>query len=128
MEPMGNAVHTALSGPIAGKSVAVIGCGPIGVMAVAVANAAGASQVIALDLERVSARTGPKDGGGCADPLRKAGSCTGDGEVDEERGVDVVLEMSGNATAIRQGFSMLTAGGRISMLGLPTETGGAGCE
>lgn len=49
-EPMGNAVHTVLNGEVAGKTVAVIGCGPIGLMAVGVAKAAGASQVIALDL------------------------------------------------------------------------------
>ncbi|GGA34766.1 L-threonine 3-dehydrogenase [Kroppenstedtia guangzhouensis] len=120
MEPMGNAVHTALSGPIAGKSVAVIGCGPIGVMAVAVANAAGASQVIALDLNEYRLELARKMGAdvqihsGRQDPVRETAKWT------KNRGVDVVLEMSGNATAIRQGFSMLTAGGRISMLGLPT--------
>jgi len=49
-EPFGNAVHTVLAGDVVGKTVAVIGCGPIGIMAVGVAKAAGASQIIAFDL------------------------------------------------------------------------------
>ncbi|PTX58678.1 L-threonine 3-dehydrogenase [Melghirimyces profundicolus] len=122
MEPMGNAVHTALSGPIAGRSVAVIGCGPIGVMAVAVAKAAGASQVIALDINEYRLNLAGKMGADHRihskeqDPVKETAKLT-DGQ-----GVDVVLEMSGNPVAIRQGFSMLTYGGRMSMLGLPTRT------
>src|SRR5690606_10619895 len=48
-EPLGNAVHTVLTGMTAGVKVAVVGCGPIGLMAVAVAKASGAAQVIAID-------------------------------------------------------------------------------
>ncbi|WP_177168020.1 L-threonine 3-dehydrogenase [Marininema mesophilum] len=121
MEPLGNAVHTALSGPIAGRSVAVIGCGPIGVMAVAVAKASGASAVIAFDINEYRLQLAKTMGATHLvnsreeDPVAEAKKLTG-GE-----GVDVVLEMSGNAVAIKQGFSMLTYGGRISMLGLPTQ-------
>lgn len=120
MEPMGNAVHTALSGPIAGKTVAVIGCGPIGVMAVAVAKASGASQVFALDINEYRLDLAKKMGAdylihsGKEEPVNKMAKLT------DEQGVDVVLEMSGNPVAIQQGFTMLTYGGRISMLGLPT--------
>lgn len=122
MEPMGNAVHTALSGPIAGRTVAVIGCGPIGVMAVAVAKASGASAVIACDINEYRLHLAKTMGATHLvhskeeDPVAVAKKLT-DGE-----GVDVVLEMSGNPTAIQQGFSMLTFGGRISMLGLPTQS------
>lgn len=121
MEPMGNAVHTALSGPISGKSVAVIGCGPIGVMAVAVAKASGAASVIALDINEYRLQLARKMGATHLihsleeDPVRRVRSLTGGW------GVDVVLEMSGNPLAIRQGFSMVTGGGRVSMLGLPTQ-------
>lgn len=120
MEPMGNAVHTALSGPIAGRTVAVIGCGPIGVMAVAVAKAAGAVAVIALDINEYRLELAQKMGAthlvhsGEEDPVEQVRTIT------TGYGVDVVLEMSGNPTAIRQGFAMLTFGGRVSMLGLPT--------
>ncbi len=120
MEPMGNAVHTALSGPVNGRSVAVIGCGPIGIMAVAVARASGASRVIALDINPYRLSLAQKMGADVVihsleqDPLQETAKWT------NGQGVDVVLEMSGNPTAIQQGFSMLTYGGRMSMLGLPT--------
>ncbi|MFC4077927.1 L-threonine 3-dehydrogenase [Salinithrix halophila] len=119
MEPMGNAVHTVLSGPVAGRTVAVIGCGPIGIMAVAVAKASGASAVIAFDINEYRLDLAKKMGAthlvnsGEEDPVAVAKKLTGGW------GVDVVLEMSGNPVAIRQGFSMVTMGGRISMLGLP---------
>jgi threonine 3-dehydrogenase len=120
MEPMGNAVHTALSGPIAGKTVAVIGCGPIGLMAVSVARASGAAKVLALDVNEYRLDMAVQMGATHIvhsqneDPVKKVLSLTGD------QGVDVVLEMSGHPAAIQQGLKMLTMGGRISMLGLPT--------
>src|ERR1700757_4116290 len=49
LEPLGNAVHTVLAGEIAGKSVAITGCGPIGLFAIAVARAVGAAQVFAIE-------------------------------------------------------------------------------
>src|SRR5262249_35989689 len=50
MEPCGNAVHTAFSGPLSGCSIAVTGCGPIGLFAIGVARAAGAAHVFASDV------------------------------------------------------------------------------
>src|SRR5437879_847153 len=50
LDPLGNAVHTVLAGEIAAKTVAVIGCGPIGLFSIAVARAVGASQVFALEV------------------------------------------------------------------------------
>lgn len=120
MEPFGNAVHTALSGPIVGKTVAVIGCGPIGLMAVAVAKASGARSVFALDLNEYRLNLAEEMGASHLirsnqeDPVKAVKSLT------RGEGVDVVLEMSGHPIAIRQGFEMLTHGGRMSMLGLPT--------
>src|SRR6201989_3315094 len=49
LDPLGNAVHTVLAGEIAAKTVAVIGCGPIGLFCIAVARACGASEVFALE-------------------------------------------------------------------------------
>ncbi|RAL26422.1 L-threonine 3-dehydrogenase [Thermoflavimicrobium daqui] len=121
MEPMGNAVHTALSGEIVGKSVAVIGCGPIGLMAVAIAKASGATQVIALDLNEYRLNLAEELGAThlvrshLEDPIQTVRSMT------KGNGVDVVLEMSGHPVAINQGLQMLTHGGRISLLGLPTQ-------
>lgn len=122
MEPFGNAVHTTLSGPVVGKSVAVIGCGPIGLMAIAVAKASGARKVFALDINEYRLNLAEEMGASHLirsnqeDPVKAVKALTS-GE-----GVDVVLEMSGHPVAIKQGFEMLAHGGRISMLGLPTRS------
>lgn len=120
MEPMGNAVHTVLSGEIAGKSVAVVGCGPIGLMAVAISKKSGASRVIALDVNDY--RLELAEAMGATDII-----CSHRGNPIQEvlgitrgEGVEVVLEMSGHPIAIQQALEMLTPGGRISILSLPT--------
>jgi threonine 3-dehydrogenase len=120
-EPMGNAVHTVLAGDVAGKTVAVIGCGPIGIMAVGVAKAAGASQVIAFDLNDYRLDLAKKMGATTTvnskneDPLAVVERLT------DGNGVDVVCEMSGHPVAMNQGFKMVTNGGRVSILSLPVK-------
>jgi threonine 3-dehydrogenase len=118
-EPMGNAVHTVLSGDVVGRTVAIIGCGPIGLMAVGVAKAAGASQVIAFDLNDYRLELAQKMGATTIvnakneDPVETVMNLT------DHNGVDVVCEMSGHPVAINQGFKMITNGGRMSILSLP---------
>ncbi len=120
-EPMGNAVHTVLNGDVAGKNVAIIGCGPIGLMAVGVAKAAGASQVLAFDLNPYRLELAEKMGATTIinskemDPVAKAK------ELTDGHGVDVVCEMSGHPIAMDQGFKMITNGGRVSILSLPVK-------
>ena len=119
-DPFGNAVHTVLSGPIAGRTVAVTGCGPIGLFAIAVAKATGAARVFAIEPNSPRRELALRMGADVAlDPT----------SVDAEQavlaetahnGVDVLLEMSGAAPAIRQGFNMLRMGGRASLLGIPS--------
>ncbi|MGB2677277.1 MAG: L-threonine 3-dehydrogenase [Candidatus Acidiferrum sp.] len=121
LDPLGNAVHTVLAGAIAGHTALVTGCGPIGLMSIAVAKACGSSTVFATetnDHRRAMAKRmgadvvlNPADG----DAVKKILEATGG------TGVDVLLEMSGNATAIQQGFKALRAGGRASLLGIPTD-------
>src|SRR5271169_309183 len=121
LDPLGNAVHTVLAGPIAGQTVLVTGCGPIGLMAIAVAKACGSSTVFATETNAQRQVMALKMGADVViDPaaedavariLRETGGT----------GVDALLEMSGNPTAIQQGFSALRAGGRASLLGIPTE-------
>ncbi|MFC7061134.1 L-threonine 3-dehydrogenase [Halobacillus seohaensis] len=119
-EPMGNAVHTVLNGDVAGKSVAIIGCGPIGLMAVGVAKSAGASQVIAIDLNPYRLKIAEEMGAtstidaGVSHPVEEAKKLT------NGHGLDVVCEMSGHPVAMDQGFKMITNGGRVSILSLPT--------
>jgi threonine 3-dehydrogenase len=118
-DPFGNAVHTVLSGAIAGQTVAVTGCGPIGLFAIAVAKACGAAKIFAIEpngtrreLARAMGASVLLDSGGDVEGAVKA--ATGG------NGVDVLLEMSGHPSAIRQGFSILRMGGRASLLGIPS--------
>ncbi|HWO96869.1 MAG TPA: L-threonine 3-dehydrogenase [Bacillus sp. (in: firmicutes)] len=118
-EPMGNAAHTVLSGEIIGRTVAVIGCGPIGLMAIGIAAAAGASKVLAFDINEYRLRLAKKMGATAVchaikeNPVQQALKWT------EGNGVDVVCEMSGNPEAIRQGFQMAANGGYMAILSLP---------
>jgi threonine 3-dehydrogenase len=122
LDPLGNAVHTVLAGPIAGSTVLVTGCGPIGLMAIAVARACGSATVFATETNEQRRAMAKQMGAevvvnpAAEDPVK----CI----LAETRGtgVDVLLEMSGNPTAIQQGFKALRAGGRASLLGIPTES------
>src|SRR5881392_3018117 len=96
LDPLGNAVHTVLAGEIAGQSIAVIGCGPIGLFAIAVARAVGASQVFALEVNEHRRKL--------AKAMKAEHVC--DPSKDNVKqfvldrtdgtGIDVVLEMSGH--------------------------------
>jgi threonine 3-dehydrogenase len=118
-EPMGNAVHTVLAGDVAGKTVAVIGCGPIGIMAVGVAKAAGASQVIAVDLNEYRLDLATKMGATTVINAKENNPVDLVMELTDGNGVDVICEMSGHPVAMNQGFKMVTNGGRVSILSLP---------
>ena len=120
MDPLGNAVHTVLAGAIAGQTVAVTGCGPIGLMAIAVAKASGCSTLFATEVNPHRRALAQKMGADEAldptqgDVVKRVREATGGG-------VDVLLEMSGHPTAIQQGLQMLRNGGRASLLGLASE-------
>ncbi|MCK8060987.1 MULTISPECIES: L-threonine 3-dehydrogenase [unclassified Fusibacter] len=118
-EPLGNAVHTVLSGEIIGKTIAVVGCGPIGLMAVDVAKASGAAKVIAIEINDYRANLAGEIG---ADVVLNPMKDDVIARVLEETGglgVDVVAEMSGNKIAINQALKYIKLGGRMSMLGIP---------
>jgi threonine 3-dehydrogenase len=122
LDPLGNAVHTVLAGPIAGQTVLVTGCGPIGLMSIAVAKACGSSTVFATETNEQRRAMAKKMG---ADLVLNPAKEDAVGKILAETGgtgVDALLEMSGNPTAIQQGFKALRAGGRASLLGIPTET------
>ncbi len=120
-DPFGNAVHTALSGPIAAQTVAVTGCGPIGLFSIAIAKLCGASRVFAIEPNANRRELARRMG---ADVLLDPSSEDVDSKVKAEtdgNGADVLLEMSGHPAAIRQGFGLLRNGGRASLLGLPSK-------
>jgi threonine 3-dehydrogenase len=117
-EPMGNAVHAAFVEPIQGRTVAVTGAGPIGVLAVAIARAAGATWVVATDVEPYRLELARAMGADLALDARQPD--TADRIIAETGGdgVEVVLEMSGSQAALDQALHFITRGGRISLLGI----------
>ncbi len=117
-EPMGNAVHAAFVEPIEGRTVAVTGCGPIGLCAVAVAKAAGASLVIATDVEPYRLEMATQMGADLAIDGREADLVPRVMEATRGDGVEVVLEMSGAQPALDTALAIITRGGRISLLGI----------
>jgi threonine 3-dehydrogenase len=121
LDPLGNAVHTVLAGAIAGQTVLVTGCGPIGLMSIAVAKACGSSTVFATETNEHRRGMAKKMGADVViNPVAEDAPAKILSETNKT-GVDVLLEMSGNPTAIQQGFKALRAGGRASLLGIPTE-------
>ena len=121
LDPLGNAVHTVLAGEIAARTVAVTGCGPIGLFAIAVARACGAAKVFAIEVNEYRRKVAQKmKADFVLDPttqdVRKI-------VADETGGVgvDVVCEMAGHPDAIRTGFDIVRRGGRISLLGLTSK-------
>jgi len=121
MEPLGNAVHTAFSGELSGCRIGVTGCGPIGLFAIGVAKAAGASQVIASDIAPYRLELARKMKADAVIDVSKQNFVTRVDEITEGRGLDGVLEMSGVPQALRDGLAALRNGGRLSLLGLPKE-------
>jgi len=121
LDPLGNAVHTVLAGPIAGQTALVTGCGPIGLMSIAVAKACGSATVFATETNEQRRAMAKRMG---ADLVLNPATDDVVKRILRETnltGVDVLLEMSGNPTAIQQGFKALRAGGRASLLGIPTQ-------
>jgi len=117
MDPFGNAVHAVFAGgDVAGQIVAVTGCGPIGLMAVAICRASGAAHILATDVSSYRLDLAQKMG---ADTVVDV-SESDPGAVIGDEGVDVLLEFSGNPGAINQGLDVLRPGGRAALLGLPS--------
>jgi threonine 3-dehydrogenase len=120
-DPFGNAVHTTLSGEVAGLTVAVVGSGPIGCCAVAVARAAGAEAVFATDIRPFRLELARRMGADrVIDSTKEDPVAVVKGQTGGE-GADVVLEMSGHGEAVKQAFKMLRRGGRLSLLGIPSQ-------
>lgn len=119
-EPFGNAVHATFAGEIAGKTVAVFGCGPIGLWAIGLARISGSSTIFAIEPNHKRLDIAVEMGADYTINPRETDPVQRVMDVTAGLGVDVVLEMSGHPTAIRQGFKALRSGGRVSLLGLPS--------
>jgi threonine 3-dehydrogenase len=119
LDPLGNAVHTALSFDLVGEDVLITGAGPIGIMAAAVARHVGARHVVITDInpDRLALAAQVAD----VVPVNVA-------EEDLKsvlprlkmvQGFDVGMEMSGSQRALDQMVEAMVMGGRIAMLGIP---------
>lgn len=120
-DPLGNAVHTALSFPVLGEDVLITGAGPIGIMSAAVVRHAAARFVVITDKNpyrlELARKLGVTRAVNTADtPLDQLQKALG-----MQEGFDVGLEMSGNASAFREMIANMSHGGRIAMLGIPSK-------
>lgn len=119
LDPLGNAVHTALSFDLLGEDVLVTGAGPIGIMAAAVARHAGARNVVITDInaDRLALATQVAD----VVPVNVLTEDLNDvtAVLKMRQGFDVGLEMSGNQAALNQMVEAMVMGGRIALLGIP---------
>ncbi len=123
MDPIGNAVHTALEGgDVPGSTVLVLGCGPIGCFAVGVLRAAGASLVLASDFN--GTRRGLAKDMGAHHVFDPASDdvVARTRELTAGIGVDLVCEMSGHPSGHAQAFAAARPGGRVNLLGTPSRT------
>ncbi len=117
-ENLGNAVHTVMAQDVSAKFVLVTGCGPVGLMAIAVAKAAGARAVIATDISPYRLSLACRMGADRAVNVRRESLMAIIEEVTDGEGIDVLLEMSGAPSAINEGFAALKEGGEAALLGL----------
>lgn len=119
LDPLGNAVHTALSFDLIGEDVLITGAGPIGIMAAAVARHAGARHVVITDInaERLALAAEVAD----VVPVNVAREELADvtARLGMREGFDIGLEMSGSQAALDQMVESLVMGGRIALLGIP---------
>lgn len=119
LDPLGNAVHTALSFDLLGEDVLITGAGPIGIMAAAVARHAGARHVVITDVnpDRLALAAKVAD----VTPVNVANEDLHDviHRLGLVQGFDVGMEMSGNQAALDQMVEAMVMGGKIAMLGIP---------
>jgi len=120
-DPLGNAVHTALSFPVLGEDVLITGAGPIGLMAAAVARHAGARFIVITDVNQYRLDLALQMGVDVALNTTHESLVGVQKKLGMSEGFDVGLEMSGNPAAFRSMIDAMCHGGKIAMLGLPTE-------
>ncbi|MGI9086298.1 MAG: L-threonine 3-dehydrogenase [Chthoniobacterales bacterium] len=117
-DPLGNAVHTALSFDLVGEDVLITGAGPIGCMAVPIAKMAGARKVVITDVNPYRLDLARKMGATMAIDVRETKLQDAMHELEMKEGFDVGLEMSGNPKAFTDMLDVMVNGGRIAMLGI----------
>ena len=120
-DPFGNAVHTALTFNVLGEDVLITGAGPIGIMAAAVVRHAGARYVVITDINSYRLELAVKMGVDLALNIKQTSIRDAQNKLGMKEGFDVGLEMSGNASAFRDMLHNMAHGGRVAILGIPSE-------
>lgn len=120
-DPLGNAVHTALSFDVLGEDVLITGAGPIGLMAAAVVRHAGARYIVITDVNEHRLELARKMGADVALNVTKGSLADVQKQLGMTEGFDAGLEMSGNPAAFRSMIDSMAHGGKIAMLGIPSE-------
>ena len=119
LDPLGNAVHTALSFDLVGEDVLITGAGPIGIMAAAVARHVGARHVVITDVNQDRLDLAAKVTDVVPVNVAKQDLREVEGALRMKEGFDVGMEMSGSQAALDQMVETMVMGGRIAMLGIP---------
>lgn len=117
-DPLGNAVHTALSFDLVGEDVLVTGAGPIGIMGALVAQCVGARKVVITDINPVRLALAEKMGVRTVVDASEETLAEVMARIGMTEGFDVGLEMSGAAPAFRDMIDAMNNGGRIAILGI----------
>lgn len=121
-DPFGNAVHTALSFGVVGEDVLITGAGPIGLMAIAVARHAGARKIAITDVSDSRLEMATKMGADLAINVATTRIKDAQKTLGMREGFDIGMEMSGHPTALPEMIENMNHGGRIAMLGLPSQS------
>ena len=121
LDPLGNAVHTALTYDLVGEDVLVTGAGPIGIMAAAVARHVGARHVVITDVNAKRLKLAAEVADVLPVDVSKEDLKAVMTRLKMSEGFDVALEMSGAPAAIDQLVDSLVMGGRVALLGLPSK-------
>jgi threonine 3-dehydrogenase len=120
-DPLGNAVHSALSFDLLGEDVLITGAGPIGIMAVAIARYAGARHIVISDLNPYRLKLAERMGASRTIDVRSEKLEDIVQQLGLKEGFDVGLEMSGSADALGAMLPAMCHGGKIALLGIPEE-------
>ncbi len=121
LDPLGNAVHTALSFDLVGEDVLITGAGPIGCMAAAIARHVGARHVVVTDVNEYRLDLARKMGATRAIDVTRTSIRDTMDELRMTEGFDVGMEMSGNGQAFRDLLKNMNHGGRVALLGIPPD-------
>jgi threonine 3-dehydrogenase len=120
-DPLGNAVHTALTFPLVGEDVLVTGAGPIGLMAARIAQHVGARHVVVTDVNPSRLALADAMGVDLALDVRDHRVADAWAELGLSEGFDVGLEISGQPSALSEMLTNMNHGGKIALLGIPSD-------